>query len=74
MKKIIEWIKAKLNIRSVVRGAVEKYYDELVYIEYENKKDLCVFGEKYKSTCKHARFELQASFLKFKISFLNSFL
>lgn len=74
MKKIFEWFKAKLNIRFVVRRAVERYYSELLDIEYEINNDLCVFGKKYTETYRYQKLRLGAEFLKFKIEFLNNFI
>lgn len=43
MKKIYEWIKAKLNIRSVVRRLLEKnyYYQGMVQFNEDGKPVIC---------------------------------
>lgn len=74
MKNIIKWIKTKFNIRSVVRRAVKQWYDEVADIEFEEKNELCVYGDKITKTYGYQKRELEKNLLKFKISFWETFI
>jgi hypothetical protein len=74
MKRFIEWLKAKLNIRFVVRRLRERYYNDLVCNELELLVELNMSGEKARETYKFQCIELKSEIIKFKIKLVECFM